>query len=401
EGTFGQRFSISRPVLLAAPRLLAFDSNGSSDGSSGEPKDALGYRRDFLLVQEGAAGPGEVEADLVWVRGEEYGAVRLAGQIVLRRPTGDLPGEIAQAISHGAAGLILAGNRAEKALVAKEPLTARPALAPEETIPVVEVTEDGLQRLLAAGDYSLRDLNEAPPAMPLDLRVRLEVPISLERTNSTNVLGFLPGADPDLRQEVVIIGAGYDYAGDDPDDEVCLSGGACLDLPGFKYPGANDASGVGVLLEVARLWQESGYRPARSVLFAAWGAETLGQAGSRFYAAHPAVPLTQTVALVELDAIGGGSGYYLQAQGDPNREAVLRFSIAAAARQIEGRLDLVKSSRSGAQETFRAVGVPAMLVYWKGAAQKSLPADLADKIDSYRLGVTGRAVALTLMMLAR
>ena len=82
-----------------------------------------------------------------------------------------------------------------------------------------------------------------------------------------NVLGMLPGADPQHKDEIVVIGAHYDHMGHDPDGNI--------------YNGANDnASGVAVMLEIARLWQAQGFRPDRSVLFAAWDVEEQGLVGS-------------------------------------------------------------------------------------------------------------------------
>jgi hypothetical protein len=393
-GTFFQRFPITYPLLLSAPRLLPLNLDG-------QPLDVLPYRADFLLALDGGSG-GQVEGEVIWVREEDYGGVRLSGQVVLRRLTGTVREEIAQAIAHGAGGLILVGEQ-NRAWLGKELAVNASGAAAEKTIPVVEVTKTGLERLLAASGHTLADLNASPPAMPLALRVRLDAPVSLsEGLSSANVLGLLLGADPLLSQEVIIIGAHYDHVGDDPDDRVCLADGTCVDLPGLAYPGANDdASAVGVLLEIARLWRESGYRPARSVLFAAWGAQELDEAGSRFYLTQPVLPLTNTIAALQLEAVGGGGGFYLQAQGDPDREGVLRFTVDAAAGQVEGRLDLVRSSRNSDHESFRRAGIPAMLIYWEEANRENLPAPLADEIDPYRLGVTGRTVTLALMMLAR
>ena len=64
---------------------------------------------------------------------------------------------------------------------------------------------------------------------------------------------------------------------------------------GLVWPGANDdASGVAVLLEIARSWKEQGYIPKRSVIFVAWDAEELGLLGSIHYVQNPPFPLENT-----------------------------------------------------------------------------------------------------------
>jgi hypothetical protein len=215
-------------------------------------------------------------------------------------------------------------------------------------------------------------------------------------------LGLIPGSDPVLRDELVIIGAHYDHVGDDADDRICLSSGECLARPGYRYPGANDdAAALGVMLEIARLWRSQGYRPARTVLFAAWGGEELAQAGSRYYVDRPALPLTQTVALLQLEAVGGGRGFRLELQGDRQREAAVRFLLEAAGGQVDARLTASPPELSGDQSPFQWLGVPAMLIRWEKAETDNLPAEFDDEIDPDRLAQAGRTLTLTAMMLAR
>ncbi len=400
DHTFFQRFPITYPVLLSAPRLWPLNQ-------AGQPVAALRYRQDFSLVQTGAAGGGRVEEEVIWLHGDDYGPVRLAGKVVLRPLTESIEQEIEQAIAHGAGGLILVGNRSEeelrpKELVADEPDPHNNETKVEKTIPVIELTQDGFKRLLATAGYSPAELNTSPLAMPLSLRVLLEVPVQSQRLTSANVLGLLPGRDPTLRDEVIVVGAHYDHVGHDPDDRVCLATDECLDLPGFQYSGANDdTAAVGVLLEIARLWHEHNYRPARTVLFAAWGGQELDEAGSGHYITQPTLPLTQTVAMFQLEAVGGGRGFRLQTQGDPSREAVLRFLMEVAARQVEARLILAEPTHSGDQESFQWMGVPAVLIRWEKAEAENVPVQFDDEIDPLRLGQTGRTVTLAVMMLAQ
>ncbi|MBC7224944.1 MAG: M28 family peptidase, partial [Anaerolineae bacterium] len=350
DGTFFQRFPISYTTFVAEPRFALLDGEGRE-------VDALAFREDFVPLFGGTAGGGQVEAPLVWVRAEAYGEMRLGGKVVLRESDRPVQEEAAEALAHGAGGLILSRDREGPNFQAKAPL---PVTAPlTETIPVVEVSAEALERIVVAGGHTLADIRTSPPAMPLPIRVRLEVPLSPPVAAwGANVLGALPGRDPARQHEWVILGAHYDHVGDDP-------------APGRRYPGANDnASGVAVLLEIARLWREAGYWPSRSVLFAAWDAQEPGQVGSSFYVAHPTVPLTDTVAMWQLDAVGGSrTGYYLQAQGDrANAGENLCLSLVdAAAKQVEGRLDVARPLGQSDEHPFREAQIPALLFVWKGA----------------------------------
>jgi len=118
--------------------------------------------------------------------------------------------------------------------------------------------------------------------------------VSVERT-APNVLGFLPGTDPKLKNEVIIVGGHLDHLG--------------VGVDGFVYPGADDNAGsAAVLLETARVLAAEGFKPRRTVLFAAWAGEELGMVGSRHYIAHPRFPIKNTAVYLNMDMVGVGDG---------------------------------------------------------------------------------------------
>jgi Peptidase family M28/PDZ domain len=112
-----------------------------------------------------------------------------------------------------------------------------------------------------------------------------------------NVIGLLPGHDPNLRNEAVIVGAHYDHLG--------LGGFGSLDpdSTGKVHNGADDnASGAAMLIQIAaRLAQAP---PARTVLFIAFSGEELGLLGSAYYVKQPVYPLSTTSAMFNLDMVG-------------------------------------------------------------------------------------------------
>ena len=113
-----------------------------------------------------------------------------------------------------------------------------------------------------------------------------------ERVVEANVIGVLPGSDPDLRGEYVLVTAHFDHVGiGRPVDSASIYNGA-----------DDDASGVVGLIEIARAL--SAAPPRRTVVFAAMAGEELGLLGTRWYIGHPAVPLASTVAALNLEMIG-------------------------------------------------------------------------------------------------
>ena len=121
---------------------------------------------------------------------------------------------------------------------------------------------------------------------------------NLGELHGKNVIGILPGRDPVLRNETVIVGAHYDHLG--------LGGFGAMDSPdstGRVHNGADDnASGAAALLAIATRLRAS--PPARTVVFIAFSGEELGLLGSDYYVKHPLYPLTATEAMINLDMVG-------------------------------------------------------------------------------------------------
>jgi hypothetical protein len=126
--------------------------------------------------------------------------------------------------------------------------------------------------------------------------------------SGVNVIGVLPGRDPALAGEYLVIGAHYDHLG--------LGGSGSLDPDsvGVAHNGADDnASGVAALLETARRLVLT--RPARSVLFLAFSGEEQGLLGSTHYVKNPVVPNERVVAMLNFDMVGRLRDHKLIAYG--------------------------------------------------------------------------------------
>jgi len=113
-----------------------------------------------------------------------------------------------------------------------------------------------------------------------------------ERVVETNVIGVLPGSDPELRGEYVLVTAHFDHVGI----------GRPVETDSIYNGADDDASGVVGLIEIARAL--ASVPPRRTVVFAAMAGEELGLLGTRWYVDHPAVPLAATVASLNLEMIG-------------------------------------------------------------------------------------------------
>ena len=160
------------------------------------------------------------------------------------------------------------------------------------------LSPDLSRRLLEGLEFDYEDIAaiEATPegrfpSFALGREVTIEFASKFDTINTPNVIGMLPGTDPSVADEYVLLTAHLDHVGIDPteeegDDEI--------------YNGALDnATGVASMIEVARLLTEE--PPRRPVLVIALTAEEKGLLGSSYNAANPTVPADQVVANVNLD----------------------------------------------------------------------------------------------------
>lgn len=113
-----------------------------------------------------------------------------------------------------------------------------------------------------------------------------------------NVVAYLEGNDPELKNEYVILGAHYDHLG--------LGGPSSKsERRNTIHYGADDnASGTAALLEIAEKVAANKHKLKRSVIFIAFGAEEQGLLGSQYFVDHPIVPLSQIKLMINMDMVG-------------------------------------------------------------------------------------------------
>src|SRR5262249_3138172 len=153
------------------------------------------------------------------------------------------------------------------------------------------------RKLVAMGGLDLDKLykdSQSREFKPIELPVHFKAHLasSLRPFGSRNVVAKLEGGDPNLKDEAILYTAHYDHFGIDPSlkgDEI--------------YNGAIDnATGSGILLELARVWAKSS-APKRSILFAAVTAEEQGLLGSEYFGKHPTIPASKISLDLNYDAL--------------------------------------------------------------------------------------------------
>ena len=163
---------------------------------------------------------------------------------------------------------------------------------------VATISKDVAAQLFRAAGKNASTIfaSDKPGTLPgFDIPARLRLGDRMEWNDFTSpeVIGLLPGSDPALKDEYVVLMGHLDHLGVKPQAK-----------PGEDaiYNGALDnAAGVATMLEAAREFVASGKPPRRSVLFIANTGEEKGLRGADYFAAHPTVPEDKIVSVVDLD----------------------------------------------------------------------------------------------------
>ena len=167
-------------------------------------------------------------------------------------------------------------------------------------VPVFSVSERVLAHALLETAYDLERYREELKTKPVPLatgrRMRVTADVAREEDgHARNVIGRIPGADPRLAREIVIVGGHMDHVG--------------VNGAGIVYNGADDnASGTAVVMELARSFATARKRPARTLVFVTFAAEEQGLLGSRTLAEHPPFDLDPAVMMLNFDMEGHGDG---------------------------------------------------------------------------------------------
>ncbi len=226
----------------------------------------------------------------------------------------------------------------------------------------------------------------APRSFPVPgVRVRLEVTLVRERGTAANVVGILPGTDPRLAREAIVIGAHYDHLGRGGE------GSLAPDQVGAIHAGADDnASGTAAVLGLARALAAAGGTP-RTLVFVAFAGEEMGLLGSTHYVRQPAHPLEATALMVNLDMIGrlrDGKPYVAGVDSGTGLRALVT-AVPGPGLTPQLRSDPFSPSD---HITFYATGRPVLFFFTGAHTDYHRPSDTWEKISASGLHAVTIAV---------
>ena len=368
------------------------------------------HQLDFGFVTAGHGGSGDVQAGVVFVgftRGsselewEAYRGLDLRGRVVLL-VQGQAPSSFAtEALIRGARGVLWVVDEGRDAVRSQIRVDDRDALLSPE-IPIFRIRPAVADVLCEQSGVTVSDLVEGQglvdqlgpgwfvrelPETTVHMSLVLEEPQAVE---VPCVLGYKPGSDFDLAGQLIILYAYYDGLGTDPD--------------GTVFSAANrNASGTGILLELARLWHEQNLDARRSVLFVAWGAGQLDETDAeRFLRSNanlrflPALTPNRPAAIVQVSDVGAGSGALLMSKGS-NARLVELFTDTAAEVGVPTVSEQEIPVRA---DDFVTRRVPLIYLTWADA-YFSPDMDGIGIVQPERLEQVGQVVTLALTQMVR
>lgn len=253
--------------------------------------------------------------------------------------------------------------------------------APVE-IPVISLSNPIRDVLIAS--LGLSGPDDSPPRQNPDgvFRVHFVHAATREPREDRNVVGYLPGSDPEKKKELVVFSAHFDHEGVDEKGEI--------------YNGSDDnASGTSGVLEIAQAFGAAD-RPARSVAFLWVSGEEKGLLGSKWFSDHRILPDGwKIVADINLDMISRNDSFKIGATPSPDHGDYNTLVVdAAAATKAEG-LEMLFDSDPYYGRTdsfnFAAKGVPVIFFFAGLHEDYHKPTDDVDKADLEKAARVARA----------
>ncbi|MEE2566860.1 M28 family peptidase [Hyphobacterium marinum] len=324
---------------MAPFQRVSVDADASSL-TVGEGADAVSYTHgeDVFISANPALDDGTATGEVVFVGYgltlphhdyDDYAGIDVTGRIVVvmsgapdimasdeRSHQQRSSTKRATAAAHGAIGMITIssmgaeqfastyGNYVGRSSVELAPEAAEEAY--RQLVASATISADVAAEIFADAPMSLDEAVAAMENGPSSFATGTSVSITQrsvrELYEEPNVVGILPGTDPELADEYVILTAHLDHIGTFPEEQTGVISGCRVSGPEDHIcNGAVDnASGVSVMLETARTFMEEG-APRRSVVFVALAAEEKGLLGSEYFSTNPTVPHDAMVANVNLD----------------------------------------------------------------------------------------------------
>jgi len=372
------------------------------------------YKKDYNFLQ--VTGSGKANADAIFAGFgistqkydyDDYKGIDAKGKVVaVIRHAPDYLRELAgqeadslmafqykvdNAIAHGASAVVVFENPMlppeNRRNMNEKIVSAYPSSIPCFFVSV-ECSNQILSKSGLTSEQLFKKINDSKSPSSFQIKnTRLQVEVNAEFNpahKTSNVVGYIAASDPFGANETVLITAHYDHLG--------------VDVDGTLYPGACDnASGIASMLEIARVFTDSGLKPKINICFAALSGEELGLVGASYMANNPPFPL-DGMTVLNLDMVCGEPNR-INLSMDANFTDLfdkLKFSgLKVGADVRQGR-----PANNNDSAAFYAKGVPSVFIFGGRGMMWHDPEDTIEHVNPEGLQLCTRFAALTACLYA-
>ena len=363
-------------------------------------------QKDFIPI--GSSGNGSINEDVVFIgygldindslSWRDYADIDVRGKwvlLLLDGPDGDSPhspygrhktlyNKIIVARDHGAGGILFMNRFQTEDENNLRTLQYRQSSS-TVGLPVIQITHSLADEMLIKHGQSIAELRSkldeqlTPLSFTVDCKVSANVNLKFGKEIATNMIGFIEGNDPVLKDEYIIVGAHFDHLG--------LGGrrsGSLNPDTLIIHNGADDnASGTAGILELSYKFISNRHLLKRSVLVICFDAEEKGLLGSKYYVKNPARNISNTAMMVNMDMVGrlndspvvlggvGSSGNFVNIIEDASNRHTLEIETNM------GGMDFGRSDHA----SFYRENIPVLFFFTGAHEDYHKPTDDWDKID--------------------
>ena len=209
-------------------------------------------------------------------------------------------------------------------------------------LPVVQASRKTADRIIELQGMKITDIEKKiisgnePVYFEIDGDISIQTDVRELTVKTQNVVGMLPGNDPSLKNEYIVLGGHYDHlgmggfgSGSRKPDTIAVHNGA-----------DDNGSGTASIIEIIEKASANRDKFKRSILFVAFGAEEMGIQGSNYFAEHPLVDLKDIKFMLNIDMIG---------RVNPGEDPITIYGTGTA----EGLEDLLAEITGKDEDSFR------------------------------------------------
>ena len=251
-------------------------------------------------------------------------------------------------------------------------------------IPVIQITRKLADKILENNKVEIEKLESKiisdfkTNSFVVNNSISAEADVIFEKVNTQNIIAKIEGSDPELKDEIIIIGAHYDHLGFGGPG----SGSRTPDTIAIHNGADDNASGVAGIIQIAQKMANADKKPKRTVIFMSFGAEEMGLLGSKFFTENPLIDIKQIKMMLNFDMIGRLDSAKTLTIGGTGTTAISEEIINRYATKYNFNIQMSKEGSGPSDHAaFYVKNIPVLFFFTGIHDDYHTPADDVEKIN--------------------